>query len=62
MKQADKQGLNQSQAARYVGLSRPTFRRVMREIPHRRVGSRRIFSIAMLDKWLEGGEEVGEAA
>ena len=56
MKTFSKQGLNQAQAAKYVGLSRPTFRRIMHEIPHRTVGTRLLFSVAVLDKWLEGSE------
>lgn len=46
--------LSFGQAARYAGLSRPTFRRHLVEIPHRRAGRRILITRAALTRWLEG--------
>lgn len=41
-------------AARYAGVSRPTFtKHVLPHVPHRRVGSRVLITKAALTKWLE---------
>ena len=51
-------GLSLAGAARYIGISVPSFRRyVMDELPHRRVGSRRIYSVSIIDQWLEAKDE-----
>lgn len=47
------QGLNTRAAAKYVGLSIPTFRKFMDQIPHRRAGKRRIFSKDALNDWMK---------
>jgi excisionase family DNA binding protein len=52
--------LNFSEAARYTGLSRPTFRQHLSAIPHRRAGRRILIRREALDRWLEGHD--GEAA
>ena len=47
-------------AARYAGLSRPTFTRdVLPNIPHRRAGRRVLITRTALTRWLEGEEQVG---
>lgn len=45
-------------AARYAGLSRPTFTRdVLPHVPHRRAGRRVLITKAALTRWLEGEEQ-----
>lgn len=47
-------------AARYAGLSRPTFTRdVLPHIPHRRAGRRVLITRSALTRWLEGEEQAG---
>lgn len=53
-KQAEPEVLNAAQAARYTGLSRMTFRKVLPTIPHRRAGTRVLIRREALDRWLEG--------
>jgi excisionase family DNA binding protein len=54
--------LNTSQAARYIGVSRPLLQRLLEEgsIPHRNLGKRKLISKAVLDRWLEGDNKPGE--
>ena len=52
----ERAGLNLTQAARYVGLSVPTFSKVSKQISHRKVGKRLIFSKVVLDDWIRGEE------
>lgn len=54
----DVEVMNQAQAARYVGLSRMTLRKMLPTIPHRRAGSRVLIRREALDRWLEGHEEM----
>lgn len=62
-KQTEPDVMNTAQAARYAGLSRMTFRKVLPTIPHRRAGTRVLIRRAALDKWLEGHDaENREAA
>lgn len=50
------------EAARYLKLAEPTFRRALREgLPHRRVGRRVLIHKAALDAWLLGGTPRPEA-
>lgn len=45
-------------AARYAGLSRPTFTRdVLPHVPHRTAGRRVLISRTALQRWLEGKSE-----
>jgi excisionase family DNA binding protein len=46
--------LNFEQAARYTGLSRMTFRKMLPTIPHRRAGRRVLIRREALERWLEG--------
>ena len=46
--------LNAAQSARYCGLSQPSFRRELPNIPHRRAGRRVLIRKEALDRWLEG--------
>lgn len=46
-----------TEAARYAGLSRPTFTRdVLPHIPHRTAGRRILITRTALQRWLEGEE------
>lgn len=55
--------MNAAQGARYTGLSRMTFRKVLPTIPHRRAGTRVLIRREALDRWLEGHDaENREAA
>ncbi len=46
------------EAARYAGLSRPTFTRdVLPQIPHRTAGRRILITRTALQRWLEGEEK-----
>jgi excisionase family DNA binding protein len=58
-KQTQPEVMNAAQAARYVGLSRPSFRKALRTIPHRRAGVRVLVRREALDRWLEGHEGKG---
>ena len=49
--------MNTAQGARYVGLSRMTFRKVLPTIPHRRAGTRVLIRREALDRWLEGNND-----
>lgn len=53
--------LNETQGARYAGLSRMTFRKMLPTIPHRRAGRRVLIRREALDRWLEG-HDTQEAA
>ncbi len=53
--------MNTTQAARYTGLSRMTFRKMLPTIPHRRAGRRVLVRKEALDRWLEG-HDAEEAA
>jgi excisionase family DNA binding protein len=55
-------GLNTSEAAKYIGLSRRTLQRLLddRQIPYRQVNKRRIIAKHVLDRWLEGGDAKDE--
>jgi excisionase family DNA binding protein len=45
-------------AARYAGLSRPTFTRdVLPHIPHRTAGRRVLITRTALQRWLEGHDD-----
>lgn len=46
--------LNAAQGAQYCGLSQPSFRRELANIPHRRAGRRVLIRRVALDAWLEG--------
>ncbi len=47
-------------AARFAGLSRPTFTRdVLPHVPHRRAGRRVLITRSALQRWLEGQEQAG---
>lgn len=46
--------------ARYIGVSAPTFLKLLPELPHRRVGKRVVIAKAVLDRWLEGELQGGE--
>jgi excisionase family DNA binding protein len=54
--------LNVAKAAHYIGTSKPTLLRILKdgEIPHRRYGKRVFIAKAALDKWLEGETQDGE--
>lgn len=53
--QQEAKGLNIREAARYCGVSTPTFRRhIMPQLQHRAAGTRKLFSRDTLDRWLEG--------
>lgn len=56
-RQAEPEVMNTSQAARYTGLSRMTFRKMLPTIPHRRAGTRILIRREVLDRWLEGHDE-----
>lgn len=58
-KQSEPEVMNTAQAARYSGLSRMTFRKVLPTIPHRRAGARVLIRREALDKWLEGHDGKG---
>ena len=56
MQKSEVGAFNVSQAARYIGVSKPTLLKLIHresEIPHKRVGKRVIISKAALDAWLE---------
>ena len=53
-KQPKPEVMNTAQAARYVGLSRMTLRKMLPTIPHRRAGARVLIRREALDRWLEG--------
>lgn len=61
-KQAEPEVMNAAQGARYVGLSRMTFRKVLPTIPHRRAGARVLIRREALDRWLEGHDAEGREA
>lgn len=61
VKQTEPDVMNTAQAARYTGLSRMTFRKVLPTIPHRRAGARVLIRKEALDRWLEG-HDMQEAA
>jgi excisionase family DNA binding protein len=48
------EGLNIRQAAKFIGVSPPTFVKLLPTIPHRRIGKRVLVSRSTLSKWLEG--------
>ena len=49
-------------AAKYAGLSRPTFTRdVLPHVPHRIAGRRVLITRTALQRWLEGHDEKGSA-
>jgi excisionase family DNA binding protein len=54
MQKIEKNGYNVREAAKYIGVSPPTFLKLLDEIPHRRVGKRVIIGKTNLDNWLNG--------
>ena len=47
-------------AARYAGVSRPTFTKdILPHIPHRRAGRRVLITRTALQRWLEGHDAQG---
>ncbi len=53
---------NLDEAARFIGVSRPTFTNsVLPLIAHRKVGRRYLISRRALILWLEGAESTGAA-
>lgn len=61
-RKVDLEVLSAAEGARYVGLSAPSFRKVLSTIPHRRAGRRVLIRREALDRWLEGRDEDAEAA
>lgn len=61
VKQTEPDVMNETQGARYSGLSRMTFRKMLPTIPHRRAGRRVLIRKEALDRWLEG-HDAQEAA
>lgn len=61
-KQTDTGVMNTAQAARYTGLSRMTFRKMLPTIPHRRAGTRVLIRKEALDRWLEGHDAENKEA
>lgn len=58
-KQSEPEVMNSAQGARYVGLSRMTFRKMLPTIPHHRAGARVLIRREALDRWLEGHDGKG---
>ena len=57
-KYADEVFRSLSHAARYAGVSRPTFtKHILPRVPHRHIGSRVLITKAALTKWLEQIDE-----
>ncbi len=51
------------EAAKYAGVSRPTFvKEVLPYVPHRRAGRRVLITRTALQRWLEGGDAGEEVA
>ncbi len=53
-KQIEREVFNGAEAAKYLGVSLMTARKLLAEIPHRRAGRRLLVSKKVLDEWLEG--------